>query len=243
MVRCACSGRSARVRPASRDRHGVGAPGCSDPGLATATARGLGPPPVGFSCFFVGARASGSDGGGSMQLRKVGVLAFAIAAVCAGVMPAAAQITTGNIGGTVQDNQGGVIPGATVVLISESRNTRSAPVVTNETGAYVFPNVTPDVYTVEVTMDAFKTVKRTGIRVSGGDRVGVPAVVLEAGGVAETVNVTAESLLVQSQSAERSFAVSIEQIEGLPIQRQSFTSLLAFAPGVKINGSGSTGFE
>ena len=37
--------------------------------------------------------------------------------------------------------------------------------------------------------------------------------VLEAGGVAETVNVSAEALLVQSQSAERSFAVSSEQIE------------------------------
>ena len=37
--------------------------------------------------------------------------------------------------------------------------------------------------------------------------------------------------------------MSIEQIEGLPINRQNFTSLLAFAPGVKINGSGSTGFE
>ena len=117
-----------------------------------------------------------------MQLRKVGVLAFAIAAVCAGVMPAAAQITTGNISGTVVDNQGGVIPGATVVLISESRNTKSAPAVTNETGTYVFANVTPDVYTVEVTMDNFKTVKRTGVRVSGGDRIGVPSLTLEAGG-------------------------------------------------------------
>ena len=79
--------------------------------------------------------------------------------------------------------------------------------MTNETGDFVFANMTADVYTVEVTMDYFKTVKRTGIRVSGGDRVGVPAITLEAGGVAETVNVTAESQLVQSQSAERSFAI------------------------------------
>jgi hypothetical protein len=86
---------------------------------------------------------------------------------------------------------------------------------------YVFPNVTPDVYTVEVTMDSFKTVSAPSIRVSGGDRVGVPALVLEAGGVAETVNVTAEALLVQSQSAERSFAVSTEQIEDLPINRRT----------------------
>ena len=75
------------------------------------------------------------------------------------------------------------------------------------------------------------------MRVSGGDRIGVPAVVLEAGGVAETVNVSAEALLVQSQSAERSFAVSSEQIENLPVNRQNFTSLIQFAPGVASGGS------
>ena len=86
--------------------------------------------------------------------------------------PVLAQITTGTVSGNVKDAQGGVIPGATVVLISETRGTKSAPAVTNETGDYVFPNVTPDTYTVEVTLEAFKTVKRTGIAVSGGDRVG-----------------------------------------------------------------------
>ena len=175
-----------------------------------------------------------------MQLRKVWVLAFAIAA-CAGVMPAAAQITTGNISGTVVDNQGGVIPGATVVLISESRNTKSAPAVTNETGTYVFANITPDVYTVEVTMDNFKTVKRTGVRVTGGDRVGVPQLTLEPGGVAETVNVTAESLLVQSQSAERSYAISPEQIENLPYDRQNFINAVQFTPGVILNNRAGIG--
>ena len=138
-----------------------------------------------------------------MQLRKSGMLALAIVAILAAAAPARAQITTGNISGTVHDAQGGVIPGATVVLKSESRGTALAPVVTNEAGVYVFPNITPDVYTIEVTMDSFKTVRRTNIRVSGGDRVGVPAMVLEAGGVAETVNVSAEAMLVQSQSAER----------------------------------------
>ena len=150
-----------------------------------------------------------------MQLRKSGMLALAIVAILAAASPARAQITTGNISGTVHDAQGGVIPGATVVLKSESRGTALAPVVTNEAGVYVFPNITPDVYTIEVTMDSFKTVRRTNIRVSGGDRVGVPAMVLEAGGVAETVNVSAEALLVQSQSAERSFAV-VERTDRRP---------------------------
>jgi hypothetical protein len=152
-----------------------------------------------------------------------------------------AQITTGNITGTVRDQQGGVIPSATVVLISEARGTRSAPAMTSDTGDYVFPNVTADVYTVEVSLDGFKTVRRTGIRVSGGDRVGVPTVVLETGGITETVNVTAETVMVQSQSAERSFVVETAQIENLPITRGNFINVVAFTPGV-ITGGTTGGF-
>jgi hypothetical protein len=58
---------------------------------------------------------------------------------------------------------------------------------------------------------------------------------LEAGAITETVNVTAESLLVQSQSAERSFAVATEQIENLPFDRQNFINAVQFTPGVILN--------
>src|SRR5438876_10141768 len=86
----------------------------------------------------------------------------------------ATQVTTGTVSGTIRDPQGGVIPGATVVLISETRGTKSAPAITNEAGIYVFPNVTADTYTVEATLEAFKTVRRNGVAVSGGDRGGIP---------------------------------------------------------------------
>src|SRR4051812_1437106 len=69
-------------------------------------------------------------------------------------LPARAQITTGTVSGTVKDAQSGVVPGATVVLISERKGVKSAPMVTNETGDYVFPNVATDTYTVEVSMSA-----------------------------------------------------------------------------------------
>ena len=106
------------------------------------------------------------------------------------------------------------------------------------TGDFVFPNVTPDTYTLEVTMDGFRTVRRSGVRVSGGDRVAVTALTLEVGGAAETVVVTAEAALVQSQSGERSFAITTEQIENLPIARGNFTSFTAFTPGVVAGGDG-----
>ena len=84
------------------------------------------------------------------------------------------------------------------MLISETKGTKSVPVVTGETGDYVLPNVTADTYTVEVTMDGFKTLRRTGVAVSGGDRVAVGPLAIEVGGTSETVNVTAETPLIQS---------------------------------------------
>ena len=86
------------------------------------------------------------------------VWALAVASVALWLAtPAVAQITTGTVAGSVVDNSGGAIPGATVVLISRSQGTKSAPVVTNSNGEYVIPGVAADTYTVEVTMDGFRT--------------------------------------------------------------------------------------
>ena len=70
--------------------------------------------------------------------------------------PATAQISTGTVVGTVKDAQGGVIPGATVVLISEARGTRSAPAITDERGDFVLVNMPADTYTMEVSLPSFK---------------------------------------------------------------------------------------
>ena len=85
-------------------------------------------------------------------IRKAMAVVCTTALVAFAAPAASAQITTGTLAGTVQDTQGGVIPGATIVLISDSRGTRGVPAVTNATGDFVFPNTTPDTYTIEVTM-------------------------------------------------------------------------------------------
>ena len=57
--------------------------------------------------------------------RKVSIFAAAVFAILAITAPASAQTTTATVTGTVKDAQGGVIPGATVTLISEARGTRT----------------------------------------------------------------------------------------------------------------------
>jgi hypothetical protein len=161
--------------------------------------------------------------------------------VGAAILPASAQITTGNVAGAVKDAQGGVVPGATVTLIDEARGTKLAPATTDTNGNYVFPNVTAATYTVEVTMSGFRTAQRKGVPVSGGDRVSVPAITLEVGGTTEAVTVVAESPLVQSQSGERSFTITSVQVENLPINHGNFTSLVALTPGVQEGGASAGG--
>jgi hypothetical protein len=177
----------------------------------------------------------------------------ALSLVALAASPLRAQVTTGTVYGTIKDAQGGVVPGATLVLISETRGTLTAPVVSNASGDYVFPNVAADTYTLDVTMSGFKNLKRPGLNVSAGDRVAVPALTLEIGGKTETVEVTAQAPVIQAQSGERSFTVSTQAVENLPIQSRSFFNLALFAPGMtgsntnttnigRLGGGGSTNF-
>lgn len=170
------------------------------------------------------------------------VLTALVAALCLLPCAAPAQVTTGNVTGRVIDSSGAVIPGAQVVLISQTQNTRSAPVKTNGNGDYVFASITADTYSVEVTAPAFKTELLKGILVTGGDRVGVPTIALQVGGTTDTVTITADQVLLQTQSGERSYAIETKLIESLPISHGNFAGAVAFTPGVdgSQTGSGST---
>ena len=164
--------------------------------------------------------------------RRTGICGMALAVLIAISLPAAAQITTGSVAGTVKDSQGGVIPGATVVLISETRGTTSAPATTGGNGDFIFPNAAVDTYTIEVTMPSFRPLRRTNVQVNPGSRVTVGVLSIEIGGATETVEVKAETPVIQAQSGERSFAIPTESVKNLPIANRSYTALAELAPGV-----------
>jgi hypothetical protein len=157
-------------------------------------------------------------------------MATSIAFVLAGSTSALSQ-TTATVVGTVKDAQGGLIPGATVTLVSEARGT-SLEAVTTTTGDFVFPNIIGDTYTVRVSMNGFKTSERKGVAVSPGDRVVVGTIDLEVGTLAETVLVSGEAPMIQSQTGDRSFTVAQTQVENLPNSGRNFASFAALVPGV-----------
>jgi hypothetical protein len=166
--------------------------------------------------------------------------------VCAVASPAGAQVTTASVTGTVKDPQGGVLPGATVTLLNDAQRTRGAPAVTSPDGDFVFPNVSPGRYTIQVEMPGFKTLKRSGVDVSPGSQVPLGTLILELGGAAEVVNVRGETPVIQSSTGERSFTISPEEVESLPLADRNFATLAGLAPGVdgtgRIGGGGATNF-
>jgi hypothetical protein len=178
-----------------------------------------------------------------MFARSARVLATVFATAVLAV-PAIAQVTTGRVVGTVTDAQGGVIPGATVVLTSDTRGTKMPPVTTNDQGSFTVPNVVADKYTIEVTMPSFKTTTRGGVAVSGGEIVNVPAFVLVVGGTSEVITVTDSAPMIQAQSGERSYTVTADQVANMPFLNRGFLSLAALAPGMdgqnRLGGGGVT---
>jgi hypothetical protein len=140
--------------------------------------------------------------------------------------------TTGALNGRVTDNTGAVLPGVTVTLTSPSMmGARTA--TTNEEGQYRFPAVPPGVYTITYELAGFSTVKREEIRVT----LGFTATVNVELGVAtlqESVTVTGESPVVDTQSTSISTNFDSEQLANLPSARDLW-AILAESPGVQLN--------
>jgi hypothetical protein len=144
---------------------------------------------------------------------------------------AAAQSTRGSIGGTVRDDQGAAVPGATITVHSARRNDTQTT-VTNEQGDFVILNLLPDTYSLKIAMDGFKTVERPEVVLNAADRLSVGAITLELGAMTETISVSSRVVEVQSRSVERSFAVDSTAITNLAINSRDPLLLARLAPGV-----------
>ena len=111
----------------------------------------------------------------------------------------------------------------------------------NATGDFVISNIPGDSYTVRVATEGFKTSERKGVAVTPGDRVAVGTVTLEQGALAETVVVAGESPQIQTQTGERSFTVTTESVQNLPVTGRNFASFATLTPGVVAGfGGGAT---
>jgi len=145
-------------------------------------------------------------------------------------LPAAAraQVTTADIVGRVTDSTGGVLPGATITVENTAtHDIRTAP--SNGTGDYLFNLLPIGSYTVKVELQGFNA-QTSRVALSAGDRVRVDAR-LQVGAVAENVIVTADTPLLQTDTATVSSLVSAKAVQDLPVSGRNVQSLVQLVPG------------
>ncbi|HXN23555.1 MAG TPA: TonB-dependent receptor [Candidatus Dormibacteraeota bacterium] len=146
------------------------------------------------------------------------------------------QEVTGSIAGTVKDQTGAVVSGATVTITNTDKNVVVRTLTTASNGDYSAPLLPIGHYSVAVEASGFKKTVETGIELNVNDKLTI-ALTLELGGAQETVTVEASPLQVELQSATAGNVVSGTQIRELALTSRNYAQLVSLVPGVSSTSS------
>jgi hypothetical protein len=160
---------------------------------------------------------------------RAGLLALVCLALGHGV--AFAQIN-GAIAGLVRDSSGGVMPGVTVEASSPALIEKTRTAITDADGRYSIIDLRPGTYSVTFSLVGFATVKREGVELTGGFTAAINAD-LKVGGLEESITVSGQSPLIDTQSVQQRKSLTSDLIDQIPTGR-SFQSLSVLVPGVTI---------
>ncbi|HEV3308013.1 MAG TPA: carboxypeptidase regulatory-like domain-containing protein [Candidatus Sulfotelmatobacter sp.] len=155
------------------------------------------------------------------------VLCFVLSAMC---LPSLAQSTAGRVLGSVSDQSGAAISGATVVVTDLERGA-SRTLTTDEAGAYVAPDLTPGTYKIHVEAKGFKSAERPNVIIEVASDVRADFT-LQPGKVSETIVVEEDVPLVNTTSATLGGTLSNKEINDLPLNGRNYENLLQLRPGV-----------
>jgi len=157
-------------------------------------------------------------------------LIAAAAAVVLVPAPAAAQILYGSLTGTVTDQQKAAMPGVTVTAINTG-TTQATEAVTDDAGNYTIRNLPPGIYDLTAVLQGFRELRQRGMNITAGNIVRAD-LALQLGQLSETVNVVAESTLLQTEKADLNTEISAKAVTNLPLnQFRNYQSLLNLVPG------------
>jgi outer membrane receptor protein involved in Fe transport len=151
---------------------------------------------------------------------------------------AAAQVSSGKVVGLVQDNSGGVLPGAAIVARNLGTGaTRDG--ITNDRGRYEIAGLQPGRYQVEAALTGFRRTSQGPLSVAVNEETRLDFV-LELGELAENITVQGESSVVQTTTAAIGKLIEEKQIVALPLIDRNFASLGLLTPGVTTRGQSTT---
>ncbi len=163
----------------------------------------------------------------SLSLGCAGAVLVSILLFPASVL---AQGSTATIRGTVQDPTGGVLPGATVTVTNTGTKAVQTT-VTDERGGYLLAGLFSGSYDLKVELTGFKTYEQKALSISPADNRGID-IRLEIGAQTETVTVSSQVEVIQTQTGAREGVLTAKQIDNLSIIGRSALELLRILPGV-----------
>lgn len=140
------------------------------------------------------------------------------------------QVVTGTLTGTVTDSTGGTIANATVTVTDQSTQVTQSTKTTSN-GIYNVPYLAPGMYRVTIEAPGFKKFAEDNVRLDVSTIQRVDAT-LSPGSVQETVTVTGESPLLQTEGAEVSRTFEAQSVRDLPIANRNVQALVGLAAGV-----------
>jgi len=154
---------------------------------------------------------------------------------------AKAQVDTGAILGTVEDQTGGVVPGAKVTLLNEGTG---LPLTTTSAadGAYIFTPIKIGVYTITVEKEGFQRVTRPHVTLHVQEQVKVDVTLLP-GQVTQTVEVTGAPPLLETQTSSVGQTVGQQAVNDLPLNGRNYTFLAQLVAGTSQTQPTGRGLE
>jgi hypothetical protein len=169
-------------------------------------------------------------------MRRVLLLLAAWCLLLPGV--AAAQGLTGSLIGTVNDGQGGVLPGATVRVSSAALIGGPLTLTTNEKGQLRFSTLPPGSYALDIEMARFASYHEADIRIGGGATIERTAV-LRLAGVEESIVVEGAGSHIDARDPGFGTRFGPDDINAIPVRRFSMFDFIRAAPGVSATSPGS----
>lgn len=144
------------------------------------------------------------------------------------------QTITGSIAGRVLDQQGAAVANATVTASEPDKNITQIT-KSGDQGDFVFSALQPGNYTVSVEAPGFKKLDRTGLALHANDKLALGDLNLEVGAVTETIEVSAQAALLQTDSVERSATITGKQMENIEVNGRNPLEMTKLVPGVVEN--------
>src|SRR5205085_7755715 len=153
-----------------------------------------------------------------------------IAVVLLLAVAAAGQTNKGGIAGTVLDQDGAAIPGATVTVTNAGTGQKQT-VTTSDDGAFQVQSLDPVVYSITVEAQGFKTATVQSLKVDTATTASAN-ILMEPGAVGDQVTVVADTPLINTESGTATTTVSQRQIQDIPLNNRSVLDLALTAPNV-----------